>query len=73
MPRRGSETFMSGIGHLDTRVNLYKKSEETFEIGSKALMDLCMMASKLAYENANVVHNIIVNHWKVSHFYNTIK
>ncbi|XP_039145466.1 triacylglycerol lipase OBL1-like [Dioscorea cayenensis subsp. rotundata] len=67
MPRRGSETFMSGIGHLDSRVNLYKKSEETFEIGSKALMDLCMMASKLAYENANVVHNIIVNHWKM-HF-----
>ncbi|KAJ0983739.1 hypothetical protein J5N97_002095 [Dioscorea zingiberensis] len=75
VPRRGSETFMSVIGHLDTRVDLYKGEEEELqpktrsplEIGSKALMDLCMMASKLAYENANVVKNIVVHHWKM-HF-----
>ncbi|TYH53349.1 hypothetical protein ES332_D09G094600v1 [Gossypium tomentosum] len=30
-------------------------------------MDLCMMASKLAYENAQVVKNVVVHHWKM-HF-----
>ncbi|CAN4085090.1 unnamed protein product [Withania somnifera] len=78
MPQRGSEMFISTIGHLDERINLYKSEtliEEIGEpdfwqkngIGHTALMDLCMMASKLAYENAKVVQNIVDIHWKM-HF-----
>ncbi|RZR85628.1 hypothetical protein BHM03_00012646 [Ensete ventricosum] len=65
---RGSETFISAIGHLDSRVDLLMfdaasmRSEEESEevaacsqVGRRAVMDLCMMASKLAYENDKAV------------------
>ncbi|KAL3528528.1 hypothetical protein ACH5RR_007850 [Cinchona calisaya] len=81
LPQRDSETFISAIGHLDGRIDLYKS--ETFtaavgepesleravqvEIGSQTLMDLCIMASKLAYENELVVRNVVNIHWKM-HF-----
>ncbi|GMQ07911.1 hypothetical protein CsSME_00051900 [Camellia sinensis var. sinensis] len=78
MPQRGSETFISTIGHLDGRTDLYKSNslvdrtgepasgvkDLQLEIGNRALTDLCMMASKLAYENAKVVRNVINLHWK---------
>ncbi|CAL5361062.1 unnamed protein product [Camellia sinensis] len=81
MPQRGSETFISTIGHLDGRTDLYKSNslvdrtgepasgvkDLQLEIGNRALTDLCMMASKLAYENAKVVRNVINLHWKM-HF-----
>ncbi|PSS18161.1 Lipase [Actinidia chinensis var. chinensis] len=74
MPQRGSETFISAIGHLDERINLYKSNSLVegasglqVEIGNRTVMDLCMMASKLAYENANVVRNVVNLHWKM-HF-----
>ncbi|KAL6010466.1 hypothetical protein ACLOJK_000899 [Asimina triloba] len=57
LPRRNSETFISTIGHLDGRIDLYKGHSLAGlgdQMGNKALMDLCMMASKLAYENALV-------------------
>ncbi|KAH9713945.1 triacylglycerol lipase OBL1 [Citrus sinensis] len=37
------------------------------ELVNRILMDLCIMASKLAYENAEVVRNVVVDHWKM-HF-----
>ena len=78
MPQRGSETFISAIGHLDGRIDLDKNDlflKEIcgtdsgnrgiqVEIENRGLMDLCMMASKLAYENANVVRNVVNQHWK---------
>ena len=71
MPQRGSETFISAIGHLDERINLYKSNSLVegasglqVEIGNRTVMDLCMMASKLAYENANVVRNVVNLQWK---------
>ncbi|XP_061359245.1 triacylglycerol lipase OBL1 [Gastrolobium bilobum] len=79
VPQRGTETFISTIGHLDRRIDLYKpqilaefvreEEEGGFkpEMGNRALMDLCMMASKLAYENAQVIKNIVNHHWKM-HF-----
>ncbi|KAG8367096.1 hypothetical protein BUALT_Bualt16G0037100 [Buddleja alternifolia] len=77
MPKRDSETFISAIGHLDGRVDLFKietlsenTKEHDFEkvqMGNRCLMDLCMMASKLAYENAKVVRNVVDFHWKM-HF-----
>ncbi|URE45685.1 Lipase (class 3) [Musa troglodytarum] len=77
VPQRGSETFISAVGHLDSRVDLLKfdaaslRSEEESEevaacsqVGRRAVMDLCMMASKLAYENDKVVADVVNNHWK---------
>ncbi|KAI3984485.1 hypothetical protein MKX01_033978 [Papaver californicum] len=93
-PQRNTETFISAIGHLDGRIDLYNKlpssthddpsnhangngemiindknsNSNIFDLGDdRCLMDLCMMASKLAYENAKVVRNIVVHHWKM-HF-----
>lgn len=81
IPQRGSETFTSIIGHIDGRLNLLYNTEIlTKEItrpddfvdknvelgmGHRALMGLCMMSSKLAYENENVVKNLVNHHWKV--------
>lgn len=76
LPRRGTETFISTIGHLDTRVDLLLHNVREREgglslslrpeMGNRALMDLCMMASKLAYENAQVIKNLVNHHWKAS-------
>ncbi|KAF9587110.1 hypothetical protein IFM89_039670 [Coptis chinensis] len=80
IPHRDSDTFISAIGHLDGRVDLcddniltridyvIRDSEVSVsQIGDRDLMDFCMMASKLAYENAKVIKNIVVHHWKM-HF-----
>nr|GEX23615.1 lipase, class 3 [Tanacetum cinerariifolium] len=78
IPRRGSATFISTIGHIDGRINLdpsdvFMVQNEAatsgqraikLEAGNKSLMDLSMMASKLAYENATVIKNVINLHWK---------
>ncbi|PHT32326.1 hypothetical protein CQW23_28663 [Capsicum baccatum] len=81
IPQRGTETFISSIGHIDGRINLYKTESLTKEftqpdfidknlqpgMGHRSLMDLYMMSSKLAYENENVVKNVVNHHWKM-HF-----
>ncbi|XP_011035516.1 PREDICTED: uncharacterized protein LOC105133282 [Populus euphratica] len=81
IPQRDTETFICTIGHLDGRTDLYRaenlleqiyhsvSAEKTIteEIGNRAHMDLCIMASKLAYENAKVVQSIVVHYWKM-HF-----
>ncbi|XP_073010971.1 LOW QUALITY PROTEIN: triacylglycerol lipase OBL1-like [Typha latifolia] len=80
VPQRGSESFISAIGHLDSRLDLWKFDSSTLGVdeisklaidspstGSRVLMDLCMMASKLAYENTHVIRNIINHRWKM-HF-----
>ncbi|KAK1419016.1 hypothetical protein QVD17_28172 [Tagetes erecta] len=68
IPERGSATFISTIGHIDGRINLDLDVEGIqLQPGSKSLMDLSIMASKLAYENAAVVNNVVNLHWKM-HF-----
>lgn len=74
IPQRDTITFISSIGHLDGRIDLSKTDnlgvgsiDSGIEIeNNRSLMDLCIMASKLAYENARVVEEIVVNHWKAS-------
>lgn len=87
MPRRGTETFISTVGYSDGRINLLNEdellkrtgefvSEERvfgLEMGNRALVDLCIMASKISYENEKVIQNIVLRHWKArysiaSHF-----
>ncbi|VFR00115.1 unnamed protein product [Cuscuta campestris] len=86
IPRRGSETYTCVVGYLDGRIDLYKSEMVLDELrghdamkvsvplkpGNRALMDLCMMASKLAYENENVVKKVVNLHWKMHfvEFYN---
>ncbi|KAL1207312.1 Triacylglycerol lipase OBL1 [Cardamine amara subsp. amara] len=84
IPERGSVTFVSTIGQLDGRIDLYRgwnfvehlesidsansgsSGRVNIELGSRGLMDLCVMASKLAYENAKVVENVVDLHWKMN-------
>ncbi|XP_050234292.1 triacylglycerol lipase OBL1-like [Mercurialis annua] len=93
IPKKGTENFLSTIGHLDGRIDLYKttilsekvddsiaadvsnvKSELGIrsELGNRYLMDLCIMAAKLVYENEKVVQNVVERHWKMhfAAFYN---
>lgn len=71
IPQRGSTTFMSSTGFLDQRMNLYEADKPSNngidKLGSRSLMDLCIMASKLSYENDNVVQDVVLNLWKM-HF-----
>ncbi|XP_065867790.1 triacylglycerol lipase OBL1-like [Euphorbia lathyris] len=81
-PKRGSKDFLSMIGHVDDRIELYKTrivSEKVdnyiasdvakikSDLGDKYLMDLCIMASKIVYENKEVVQNVVDNYWEM-HF-----
>lgn len=81
VPRRGTETFISTVGLLDGRMDLlngekmlngttdFVSEERGFglEMGNRNLVDLCVMASKLSYENEKVIQNIVLRHWKM-HF-----
>ncbi|CAH1422934.1 unnamed protein product [Lactuca virosa] len=71
IPVRGSATYISTIGHIDGRIDLMVGNDGTpaiqLDAGNRSLMDLCMMASKLAYENAIVIKNVVNQHWKM-HF-----
>ncbi|KAJ1698281.1 hypothetical protein LUZ63_006793 [Rhynchospora breviuscula] len=69
MPERGSSSYLSFIGHIDPRLDLHNFQSQSAlrELEGKALMDLCIMASKLAYENANVIQDVVTNRWKM-HF-----
>ncbi|XP_045794833.1 triacylglycerol lipase OBL1 [Trifolium pratense] len=74
LPERGSQTFVSTIGQLDARVDLQfmttEEEEEPFfkpQLGNRALMDLCIMSSKLAYENPRFIQNVVNLRWMM-HF-----
>ncbi|KAM1219116.1 hypothetical protein ACFX14_046305 [Malus domestica] len=63
VPQRDTKTFIRIFGHLDGRVDLRKGEDlakdivasisegTSVKLGNPTLMDLCIMASKLAYEN----------------------
>ncbi|XP_023526823.1 uncharacterized protein LOC111790207 isoform X1 [Cucurbita pepo subsp. pepo] len=81
VPQRGTDTFISTIGLLDGRMNLlneeqilegatdsvYEERGFRLEMGNRTLMDLCIMASKLSYENEKVIQNVVLRRWKM-HF-----
>ncbi|KAK8480479.1 hypothetical protein V6N13_126927 [Hibiscus sabdariffa] len=77
IPKRGSGSYISIFGQMDKRVDLYKAKKlvgelhesqgiAQLEFSVPETMDLCMMASKLAYENAQVIENVVLHHWKAS-------
>ncbi|XP_057851047.2 triacylglycerol lipase OBL1 [Cryptomeria japonica] len=66
-PKRGTENFISAIGYLDGRLDLDHSAEKIIKSGSRYCADICIMASKLAYENESLIKNVVTNHWKM-HF-----
>lgn len=73
IPDKESKKFSSFIGNLDPRVKL----NETIKYGdNRYYPTLCMMASKISYENQAFVETTIKNYWKVNntlHIYIHIK
>ncbi|GLJ29398.1 hypothetical protein SUGI_0579610 [Cryptomeria japonica] len=71
IPKRGSEDFLSVIGHLERCTDLYKSiSEDDFSVmegGDRVFADISAMASTLAYENKLVIRKRVNQHWKM-HF-----
>ncbi|CAK8544991.1 unnamed protein product [Lathyrus sativus] len=69
IPQRGSQTFVSTIGHLDARLDLKFLTQGQFkpQLRNRDLMDLCIMSSKLAYENPKLVQDIVTSRWNM-HF-----
>lgn len=63
LPESSSAEYQSVIGHLDGRIMLDKniKPGDVNYFGA-----LCMMASKLAYENQARVQHIVNNVWEVT-------
>eukprot|EP01018_Ginkgo_biloba_P001335 Gb_06716 [translate_table: standard] len=70
IPKKGSETFISFIGHLDPRMDLMNRDALKDFVkapGSTSYADLCIMAAKLSYQNEAVIRNVGTNRWKM-HF-----
>ncbi|XP_065865489.1 triacylglycerol lipase OBL1-like [Euphorbia lathyris] len=82
IPQRDTVNFLSINGQVDGRIQLYKTtilSENVdnyiasdvanvkADLGNRYLMDLSIMASKLAYENPKVIQYVIDSFWKM-HF-----
>lgn len=78
IPQRDSETFRSAIGYLDPRLDLDKREitvlngdcnsgTAIIQAGSRYCAEVCVMASKLAYENELFVRNVVTKRWKM-HF-----
>lgn len=65
IPNTSSAEYLSMIGHLDSRVTLDRsiKPGDVNYFGA-----LCMMASKLSYENEAHVAQIVKDVWKVLQF-----
>lgn len=82
IPDSNADNYLSCIGHLDPRTDLFvDKSEEgqadstradtvvfpDENVGSRRTADVCVMTAKLAYENPAVVKRIVTECWNM-HF-----
>ncbi|KAH9300026.1 hypothetical protein KI387_011609, partial [Taxus chinensis] len=74
IPKRGSDTFLSLVGHIEGRSELYKgdsndklNMNDSKEAGNRFFADISAMASTVVYENELVVKKRISEHWKM-HF-----
>ncbi|XP_043725654.1 triacylglycerol lipase OBL1-like [Telopea speciosissima] len=77
IPNSESKEWRSFLGHIDGRIDLHRSSSVPSCISKTAPtrrieriinpLELCMMASKVAYENPAYVNNAVTNHWKM-HF-----
>ncbi|WOL19812.1 hypothetical protein Cni_G28614 [Canna indica] len=76
IPKRDAANYRSFIGHIDGRLDLYKSKslmnffplmEPQAGLDDINVLDLSMMAAKVAYENPAYIENAVTNHWKM-HF-----
>ena len=79
IPKEGTETWWTFLGLMDPRLDLTKSSSlitylpqfgAIKTVFGVDLLELLLMASKVAYENAAVVEYAVTKRWKVglSHF-----
>ncbi|XP_062226985.1 triacylglycerol lipase OBL1-like [Phragmites australis] len=68
-PDKSSPTYRSMTGLIDRRVDLDRSIKPTDNRYDAAL---CVMASKLAYENEAFIQNVVTRHWQMEfvRFYN---
>ncbi|CAD6259237.1 unnamed protein product [Miscanthus lutarioriparius] len=68
-PDRSSPTYRSVMGLIDRRVDLDRSIKPT---DSRFDAALCVMASKLAYENEAFIRDVVTSHWQMElvRFYN---
>ncbi|PAN40520.1 hypothetical protein PAHAL_7G321700 [Panicum hallii] len=68
-PDRSSPTYRSVTGLIDRRADLDRSIKPT---DSRFDAALCVMASKLAYENEAFIRNVVTSHWQLEfvRFYN---
>ncbi|XP_066347985.1 triacylglycerol lipase OBL1-like [Miscanthus floridulus] len=68
-PDRSSPTYRSVMGLIDRRVDLDRSIKPT---DSRFDAALCVMASKLAYENEKFIRDVVTSHWQMEfvRFYN---
>ncbi|OEL24373.1 hypothetical protein BAE44_0014608 [Dichanthelium oligosanthes] len=61
-PDKSSPTYRSVTGLIDRRVDLDRSIKPTDDRFDAAL---CVMASKLAYENEAFIRNVVTSHWQM--------
>ncbi|RLM66466.1 hypothetical protein C2845_PM16G22570 [Panicum miliaceum] len=68
-PDRSSPTYRSVTGLIDRRADMDRSIKPT---DSRFDAALCVMASKLAYENEAFIRNVVTSHWQLEfvRFYN---
>ncbi|XP_058108771.1 triacylglycerol lipase OBL1-like [Magnolia sinica] len=73
-PKKDSADYRSALGFIDGRLDLYKTSSllsylpqmgPVDSANNIKLLDLCMMASKVVYENEAYVKNAVTKHWQM--------
>ncbi|KAJ7283083.1 hypothetical protein O6H91_Y349000 [Diphasiastrum complanatum] len=73
IPQKDSDKYWTVIGHLDPRLDLFahEDNSDTDDLASflnsngdfRPQADLCMMASKLAYENRAIMRQVVTDRW----------
>lgn len=78
MPHSDADNYLSIVGQLDPRCNLYVDTSQAAKadstradaivfpdenVGARATADVCVLAAKLAYENKAVVKRVVEQNW----------
>ncbi|KAH9300027.1 hypothetical protein KI387_011610, partial [Taxus chinensis] len=67
IPKRGTEGFLSVVGHVEGRLDLYNSGPHEVDPGDRFFADISVMASTLIYENELVIRKRVSENWRM-HF-----